>query len=653
MNAIPAAAPPRRLRAIIVEDRPDDLLLLLAALERASYTVTYRHVQSKRELHEALALDWDIVLSDFSLPSMTAHDVLSILKATRPDLPCIVISGTITEDAAVDVLRAGAVDFVVKERMARLVPAIERELRESGERRRLAQSDAALREMRQRMQFAMEAANVGVWESDMVSGRMFWSEVQERLHGLAPGTFAGTFAAFIDTIHPDDRDDVSTAIERSVRERTDSRLEYRSVWPDGSVHWLAGIGRVLHDEAGRAIRAVGVGMDMTERKTLEEHLRQAQKMESIGNLAGGIAHDFNNLLTVISAECELMADTVAPDSAAARSLASVRSAASSATALTRQLLTFSRRQVVVPKLTNLTEAINGFSQVLRRLVEESVRLEFNLVPRLDPVRIDPGQLEQVLLNLVANARDAMPLGGLVTIGTASVCTTEPITVAGILLPEGAWIHLWVTDTGSGITPDVRARLFEPFFTTKGVGVGTGLGLATVHGIVTQGGGHIAVDSKLGAGTTFHIYFPRVQSASAAAAEAVQRPATLDGSETVLVVEDNNALGRLAVRILGSHGYRVLLASTAQEAMAIAGSHDGPIDLVLTDVVMPGKSGPEVADAILKQRPAADVVFMSGYTSENHRLQGHVFVQKPFTAAQLLEAVRTSLDRGTRKGHQTA
>jgi signal transduction histidine kinase len=634
----------RDLRAIIVEDQPDDLALLLAELERASYAVTYRHVQNERELRAALALDYDIVISDYSLPSFTAHDVVSIVKAVRPEVPCIVISGTITEESAVDVLRAGAADFVVKDRMVRLVPAIDRELRELEERRRLSRNDVALREMRERMQFAMEAVGVGVWESDLRTGRMVWSGVNERLHGLEPGTFGGTFEAWLTTMHADDRPHVLEVIERSAHAQVDSRVEYRTVWPDGSIHWLVGIGRTVLDDAGAAVRAVGVGFDVTAQKTLEDHIRQVQKMESIGSLAAGVAHDFNNLLTVISGECELMAPSVASGSDAAQSLDAIRSAAESATALTRQLLTFSRQQVVVPRLIDLNETLTSFAHVLRRLVEESVSIEFRLTARLDPIRIDPGQLEQIVMNLVANARDAMRGGGRVTIETGQASAGQAMSIPGATLPAGSWVRLSVTDTGTGMSPEVQRRLFDPFFTTKAVGRGTGLGLATVHGIVAQNGGHIFVRSAPGAGATFDIYLPVASGGAEPVAEALGRRTAEAprGGETILVVDDNNPLRRLTERILTARGYRVLSAATSTQALEISRSHDGEIAIVLTDVVMPEISGPDLVDLIVKQRPAIKVVFMSGYTAEGSRIEAHRFVPKPFTAAQLVEAVSTTL-----------
>jgi PAS domain S-box-containing protein len=610
------------LRVLVVEDRDDDVVLLLEELRRSGYDVTHGRVETQPSLRLALEQSWDILISDFSLPTMTAHDVLATAGPLRPDLPCIVISGTVAEESAVDVLRAGARDFVVKDRMTRLVPAIERELREAAERRRLKQSEESLRQTRERMQFALETVGVGTWESNLSSGALSLSIVMERLHGLEPDTFAGTCDALVALVHPDDQTGVRAMLTGASGDRADLRVEYRTRRPDGSIRWMAAIGRTVRDDSGRAVRAAGVALDVTAQKQLEDQVRQAQKMESIGNLAGGVAHDFNNLLTVILGECEITAMQQPAGSEVALSLDAIRGAAISATALTKQLLTFSRRQVVSPRLLDLNETIRSFSKILRRLVEESVELDFRLAATPQPVRADPGQIEQVLLNLVANARDAMPDGGRVTIATS------PVTSNGTRPPRS-------------MPETVQARLFEPFFTTKPVGSGTGLGLATVHGIVKQSGGHIGVQSTPGHGTTFTVHLPAASRTAEDGAALADGARVLDGSETILVVEDNTALRRLTERILRTHGYTVLGAANGTQAKRIADDHSGDIAVVLTDVVMPDHSGPALAQSIRAHRPATKVVFMSGYTA-HHRETGHAFLQKPFTSKQLLATVRAVL-----------
>jgi two-component system, cell cycle sensor histidine kinase and response regulator CckA len=620
----------------VVEDRDDDVVLLLEELRRSGYDVTHGRVETEATLRLALQHStWDILISDFSLPTMTAHDVLRAAGSLRPDLPCIVISGTVAEESAVDVLRAGARDFVVKDRMTRLVPAIERELREAADRRRLQQSEESLRQMRERMQFALETVGVGTWELKFASGTLIWSTEMERLHGLQPTAFGGTADAWVALVHPDDQAGVRALVTGTVGDGGDLRVEYRTSRPDGATHWMAAIGRTVRDAQGRPVRAAGVALDVTSQKQLEDQVRQAQKMESIGNLAGGVAHDFNNLLTVILGECEITAMQQPSGSDVAQSLDAIRGAAVSAAALTKQLLAFSRRQLVSPRLLDLNEAIRSFAKILRRLVEESVQLDFQLSSTPQTVRADPAQIEQVLLNLVANARDAMPDGGRVTIATSPAISSNG-------LPPGSYVELSVSDTGTGMSSEVQAHLFEPFFTTKPVGSGTGLGLATVHGIVKQSGGHIAVKSAPGKGTTFSVLFPMAARTKDDLAFASDGANVLHGTETILVVEDNTALRSLTERILRTHGYTVLGAANGTQARRIAEGHAGDIAVMLTDVVMPDHSGPALAESIRTSRPATKVVFMSGYTAHHDRAAGNAFLQKPFTSKQLLATVRAVL-----------
>jgi two-component system cell cycle sensor histidine kinase/response regulator CckA len=637
------------LRLLLVEDRHDDALLLLQELEHGGYAVSHRRVETVEALRSALASEdnWELVVSDYSLPTMTARDVLKVLNDVRPDLPCIVVSGTIGEEAAVEVLRAGARDFLAKGRLVRLLPAIQRELTDAVRRRRQIAAEAALREMRDRMQFALESIGIGVWESDPSRGRTSWTEVMERLHGLPPGTFGGTAGAATATIHADDRRIVHERVEAAVRDHQDLRLEYRTKWPDGSVHWILTIGRTVRDANGHAMR-IGVALDITTQKHLEEQVQQTQKMESIGNLAGGIAHDFNNLLTVIIASSELVGERVPADTDAAEPLEEIRAAAMSASALTRQLLTFSRRQILVPVVVNLNEILEGFWKILRRLVEENVALEFRLAPEVVPVRVDPSQIEQVLLNLVANARDAMPDGGMVTIETSPVTVEAAGHSTHPDVPAGNYVLLSVSDTGLGMTPEVQTRLFEPFFTTKPRGRGTGLGLATVYGIVKASGGHISVHGQQGVGTSFRIYLP-VASASTEAPLRQQQPPVVKqtGGETILIVEDNASLRRLTARVLAQHGYHVLVAPDGVQAQRICREHSDRIDVVLMDVIMPGESGPTVAEWIRQHRPGTKVIYMSGYAGDaldRHRVldSSNVFLSKPFDTPQLLRAVRQAL-----------
>jgi PAS domain S-box-containing protein len=403
-------------------------------------------------------------------------------------------------------------------------------------------------------------------------------------------------------------------------------------------------------ENGCLVRAWGTQRDVTERRRLEDQLRQAQKMEAVGRLAGGIAHDFNNILTAILGTTQLiLRDIPATQPELRQDVEEIRKAATRAADLTRQLLAYSRRQVLAPKIIDLNTVVSGMNAMLRRLIGEDIRLITDLHSALPAVKADPGQLEQVLLNLAVNARDAMPRGGTVTIST-----NVEVLAAGAVAPNlpdqsGRFVRVTVTDTGTGMTPETRAHLFEPFFTTKEVGKGTGLGLATVYGIVKQSGGYVVVDSELGRGTSLRIYLPAVAEA-AAPPEAAPPPSPEQwrGSETLLLVEDEEAVRTFARRALEDSGYRVLLAGSGNDAIELARSHEGPIHLLLTDVVMPGLSGRELAELLLAERPDVRVIYTSGYTDDETVRHGvreaeTAFLQKPFTPEELGRRIREVLD----------
>jgi two-component system cell cycle sensor histidine kinase/response regulator CckA len=399
---------------------------------------------------------------------------------------------------------------------------------------------------------------------------------------------------------------------------------------------------------GKPVGSQGIARDISERKRLERGLRQAQKMEAIGLLAGGVAHDFNNLLTVILGYCELLLAGLDAADPRQADMAEIQKAGARAAGLTRQLLAFSRKQIIDPTLLDLNVVAADMRAMLGRLIREDVKVVLTLRPELTLVKADRGQVEQIVMNLAVNARDAMPRGGTLTIETANVEIDENHSKTQLSVRPGPYVALTVTDTGTGMTPQVQARLFEPFFTTKELGHGTGLGLATVHGIVTQSGGSVTVDSAVGRGTSVTVYFPRADAAEivAEARPPVARP--LAGAETVLVVEDAEGLGELAKRLLERQGYSVLLAANADEALQLF-EQNASVDVLLTDVVMPGASGPELTRRLMERRPTLKVLYMSGYTEEaivQHGVlnPGVVFLQKPFTSETLGWKIREVLDR---------
>lgn len=401
------------------------------------------------------------------------------------------------------------------------------------------------------------------------------------------------------------------------------------------------------DDAGAVIGVVGVSRDISEQRSLEEQLRQSQKMDAIGRLAGGVAHDFNNLLTIISGHSELLHDLPGATEADRESTAAIRAACDRATSLTRQLLGFSRQTMLQPRVLDLNDVVTETGKMLQRLIGEDIQFSTVLAPDLSRVKVDPGQLDQVLMNLAVNARDAMPRGGVLTLETANIVLSDDYVSTHLDCKSGPHVVLIMTDTGCGMSREVQARIFEPFFTTKEAGKGTGLGLAMVFGIVRQSGGCIHVYSEPERGTTFKIYLPAVEE-EVADREQAREQSALHGTETVLLVEDDHGVRGLAVKGLERFGYSVISAPDGIEAIKIAESIERPLDLLLTDVVMPNMGGAELADILQGRNPALKVLFTSGYTDDavvrHGLLEAHVhFIQKPYTPRALAQKIREVLD----------
>jgi PAS domain S-box-containing protein len=511
----------------------------------------------------------------------------------------------------------------------------------------------ALRTAEERTRFALRSANVGIWDADYATGEVRWSETLEAQYGIEPGSFGGTFDEFMALVHPDDRGATMETIERAGDAGTDFTVMNRAVWADGTVRWLRGIGRVLLGDDGRPARAVGVSLDVTERRTLEQRYQQAQKMEAIGRLAGGVAHDFNNILTVVNGYSELLLGTPGLDPAAGELVREIAAAGERAASLTRQLLAFSRQQVVETRPLDLNDVVVRAEGMLRRLVGEDVMLSTALSPALHTVIADPGQMEQVIMNLVVNARDAMPHGGRLTLETANVELDDRFALPQAGLQPGPHVMLAVSDTGVGMTPEVLAHLFEPFFSTKGA-EGTGLGLATVHGIVRQSGGYVSVYSEPGLGSTFKVYLPAVAEDAVPVPLAPAQQSSPRGTETILLVEDEDGVRALCRAVLESCGYTVLAAAGASEALRLAAAHGGEVRLLLTDVVMPEVGGRRLAEQVEALCPRIAVLYISGYTDDAVIRHGVLqadtaFLQKPFAPAALAAKVRAVLDRAAAGG----
>jgi PAS domain S-box-containing protein len=584
---------------------------------------------------------WDLVIGDHSMPHFGGLAALALVRDRKLDVPFICVSGTITEEGAVNAMRAGANDWVTKGQLKRLLPAVERELRE-------AKGRSALRATEASYTMLVQHAPIGIYRSS-ADGR-FLAVNASLVRMLGYDTAADVLALDLG------RDVYADPAERDRLLARDSYSEHdydevEATWKrkDGRFLTLQLNVRVARDAVGRVEYYETFVRDLTDQRRLQQQLVQSQKMEAVGRLAGGIAHDFNNLLTVITSYSDLLLEDLAPTDPRRSDVEQVRHAADGAAALTRQLLAFSRQQVLAPRVVNLSAVVQSVEKMLHRVIGEDVDLVTSLDPDVGAVKADVGQLEQVLMNLAVNARDAMPTGGQLTIETANVEHDPDYARAQEASPVRC-VMLAVSDTGIGMDEATKARIFEPFFTTKEPGKGTGLGLATVYGIVQQSGGFIWVYSEPGRGTTFKIYLPEVDAP--ADVEGVAATELPRGTETVLLVEDAAAVRAVARQVLERQGYTVLEAPHGDAALALAAAHDGPIHLLLTDVVMPGLSGRQVADQLKLLRPETRVLYASGYTDDavvRHGVleAGIAYLQKPFTTGSLARKVRETLDRSPR------
>ena len=463
--------------------------------------------------------------------------------------------------------------------------------------------------------------------------------------------------AFGDLVAKQDRADVTAQLSKMVMGvQPAANIEARMTG-GGEKQLIASlhIGKMT-DDAGDVAGMVVHVVDTTEQKDLELQFGQSQKMQAVGQLAGGVAHDFNNLLTAMIGFCDLLLERHGPDDPSFADIMQIQQNANRATNLVRQLLAFSRKQTLQAVVIDPRAALADLSNLLGRLLGETVTLSLDHGPDTGAVRVDPGQFDQVIINLVVNARDAMPGGGTVTISTANVTTTEPIQRGPDQMPPGQYVLIKVSDTGVGIPRENLERIFEPFFSTKEVGAGTGLGLSTVYGIVRQSGGFIVVDSAPGEGTSFGFYFPLARDGDGAAAAppalpqqaAGAAPTDLTGSGTVLLVEDEDAVRMFGARALKGKGYRVIEAADGEAAIDAIHAHDGPIDLILSDVVMPGMDGPTLVRFVREEMPKIKVILMSGYTedglSEDLRRDETIhFLQKPYTLKGLAGKVKAAME----------
>jgi two-component system, cell cycle sensor histidine kinase and response regulator CckA len=484
--------------------------------------------------------------------------------------------------------------------------------------------------------------------------QFFGAEI-ERTTGHPPEVFLRGEMDWRRIVHPEDLPDVKERFRRAVAvKEAVVRVTYRILRRDGSERWVEDRRQLFYDEQGRFSHVDGLLLDITDRKRSEEELRksndmlrQSQKMEAVGRLAGGVAHDFNNLLTVIGGYSDLLMQRLPPDSPYRRDVEEIRKAGTRASSLTQQLLAFSRKQVIAPRISDLNEVVAGTEKMLRRLIGEDIDLVTVLRPGLWNVRVDTGQIEQVLLNLSVNSRDAMPGVGKLLVETENRSIGAEMTERQGFGSPGPYVVLSVRDTGSGMDEETLSHIFEPFFTTKEQGKGTGLGLATVYGIVKQNDGYITVESRPGEGATFRIFFPRCEERPEESSADAPSVDPRGKGETVLIVEDDKMVRRFLRTTLSSGGYTLFEAVDGEEAIVLLQRHDLPIHLVITDVIMPKMGGSDLNDWLAANRPEVKVLFVSGYVDnellrEQRFERGEVYLQKPFTPEALLRTVRKTL-----------
>jgi len=756
----------RPLSVLAIEKDLADFLRMERHLRSAGQVSRSRRVDNAEDLEEALEIGgWTIVISDLDIPGLEFEDSMRKIRDRYPELPIIVLSETIDIAKAVDLLKGGVTDFILKDNLQGLPAAIDRAFVEANQRHERDVADEALRSSEAKLRQVLETAQDGIWAIDLdqrttlvnprmtailgytadeMLGRPFTDFVEDaglalavtlgQLRPESPSAIEGALRskrgdtvwiraiahALVDgkgerigalgvvtditTRHLAEREmrlqsaalnasadavvisDVSGAIQwvngafealtgfssaeavgRNPRDLVRSGVHhdafYQRMWETlmaGQV-WRGEIvnqrkdGSRYHEDMtiapvfgidGRVDSYIAIKRDLTAKKLLEAQLLQAQKMESVGRLAGGIAHDFNNLLTIINGVSELGLEGLSETDARRKDLQDIHQAGLRAATLTRQLLTFSRKQIVNPELIDVNTLAATAHSLLRRMLSEDVRLIVKACEDSLTVNADLGQLEQVLMNLVVNARDAMPGGGTLTIETRYAMVTEEFVAGCGTIDPGEYAVLTVTDTGVGMDDQTQARIFDPFFTTKEQGKGTGLGLSTVYGIVHQWHGCICVQSTVGQGSTFCVYLPLLDDAQAA--YAPMEPAIGRGSETVLIVEDDAAVREMVHHMIRSAGYNVLEAANGDDALLMLGQHERHVDLLLTDAVMPGMSGPELVARAQHSLPGLSVLYMSGHTDnpalpESARTAQYQLIQKPFSKGDLTRMMRATLD----------
>ena len=648
----------RPVRVLLIDDDEDyfvitrDMLREIGALPHSmDWCNTF-----EKGLETVLADDHDVCLVDYRLGARNGLELIHTAVAAGCKAPLILMTGQDDHGVDVDAMKAGAADYLIKGGVN--APLLERALRYAIER---SQTMQKLRASEEHFRHAFDSAAVGMV---LVAPTGQLTQVNRALCEMLGYMTEELLAINVrDLVHTDDRLIMLDAErEMMAGQLPSSQCEVRYKHKRGGFVWTLAATTLVRDGANHPWHFITQIQDITQRKQAEEALRQSeeqlqhsQKMEAIGRLAGGIAHDFNNLVTVITGYSTLLTQKLGEDHPLRHDVDEIQKSAERAAALTRQLLAFSRKQVRSPKLLDLNELLTGMDDMLRRLIGEDIEMRIAADPQLGQIRADHSQIEQVIMNLVLNARDAMPRGGKLTIESRRMVLDEEYAKLYPVITPGVYARVGITDTGVGMTEQVKAHLFEPFFTTKGLGKGTGLGLATCYGIIKQSNGDIHVYSETGKGTTFTAYLPIVaETVTPAAPAPVESPIFRRGNECILLAEDEEALRELGAYVLREAGYNVLEACNGSDALRVAEQQDGQtIHLLLTDVIMPQMGGKELADQLKLARPDTPVLFMSGYTDDaltHHGVldPGVALLEKPFTPRRLAFKVREVLDKHLQK-----
>jgi len=635
----------KRLNVLTVEDSEDDALLLAREFKKGGLDAEFTRVDTPEALRSALGEKlWDIVFCDYSMPHFSGMAALKLIREIALDVPVIFVSGTMGEDVAVEAMHAGANDYLMKDNLKRLVSAVERELRNAimrAERKRAEESHA-------RLATAVEQATETILITDLQGTIQYVNPAFEKISGYTRAEALGQNPRILKSGKQD---------AEFYRQMWDV-LKRGEVWhghfsnkrKDGTLYEEETVISPIRDTEGAVVNYVAIKRNVTHEVQLEAQFRQSQKMEAIGTLAGGVAHDFNNILAIIQMQADLLksGDSLSPEQV--KIADDISDTVDRAAALTRQLLLFSRKQTLRPRDLDLSQSITNMTKMLRRTLGENIEVQLNLAAQLMFVHADPAMLDQVLLNLAVNAHAAMPQGGQLVITTAGVEFDEFAASQSAPARPGSFVCLSVADTGCGIPPEILPRIFDPFFTTKDVGKGTGLGLATVFGIVQQHQGWINVYSEVGRGTTFKVYLPRLSGATVIQKTQPMPVAVSTGHETILLVEDESALRDVVQKTIAQLGYRVLKASTGVKALEVWKEHREEIHLLLTDLMMPdGMTGNNLAQRLIRENPRLKVVYMSGYSAEIAGkdlplVEGVNFLTKPFATEKLAKIVRHCLDK---------